>query len=177
MTDRSVVLKNRAKTPSAAALLALLALASFDSVACRQFPPRVEPSLGELARTADLVAIVHIERIRPLSSEDEALTERLLSDPPIGVPVVFPTTSAEFSMVRVLKGKLPPQPSVRNGATNCDVVLTAGHDYVIFAEMSDAQDSEIVPLYGTFRLDDNPYGLSRLSEVESSLTPSNQITP
>ncbi|RZA33792.1 MAG: hypothetical protein EOP92_19050 [Lysobacteraceae bacterium] len=158
------------------ALLTALALASFDAAACRTNPPMKAPVYSELAKFSDMVAIVHIERIRPLSPEDEALNERLWTDPPMNVPIQFPTTSAEFSTLRMLKGKAPEQFLIRNGATNCDVQFVEGKDYLVFARWPDPS-SEIVPDYGTFPLDESQHSLAALAAVESSLSLPNSAKP
>jgi hypothetical protein len=157
-------------------LLAGLAFVSFDAFACRMNPPRTPPSYSDLASTSDLIAIVHVERIRPLSAGDEALMERLLTDPPMNVPFRYPTTSAEFSTVRVLKGKQPEQSLIQNGATNCDVYFLEGEDYLVFAQWLNPS-VEIVPSYGTFPFDESQQSLTALAEVESSLSSPNSAKP
>jgi len=157
-------------------MLVFLALASFDALACRMNPPMKAPSYGDLASTSDLIAIVHVERIRPLSPEDEAFMERVFTDPPVNVAIRLPTTSAEFSTVRVLKGKQPEQSLIQNGATNCDVYFLEGKDYLVFARRPSPSD-EIVPLYGTFPIDQSQHSLAALAEVESSLNPLNPARP
>ena len=164
------------KTMAMAALLAALTLASFDAMACRTNPPMKSPVYSDLVKTSELVVIIHIERIRPLSLEDEALSERLWNDPPMNVPIRFPTTSAEFSTLRVLKGNPPEQFLIQNGATNCAVQFMAGKDYVVFAQGS-SPSSEIVPFYGTFLLDESQHSLTALAEVKSSLSPPNSAQP
>ena len=159
-----------------ASLLSAFALTSFDAAACRTNPPMKAPVYSELTKTSDLVAVIHIERIRPLSPEDEALSERLWTDPPMNVPIRFPTTSAEFSTLRILKGSAPEQFLIRNGATNCDVQFIEGKNYLVFARSPDPS-SEIVPDYGTFPLDQSQYSLAALAEVESSLSPPNPAKP
>ena len=159
-----------------AIMLAFLAFASFDALACRTDPPMKAPSYSDLVKTSDLIAIVHIERIRPLSQEDEALMERLLTDPPMNVPFSYPTTSAEFSTVRILKGKRPEQSLIQNGATNCDVYFLEGKNYLVFAQRS-SPSIEIVPAYGTFPLDESQHSLMALAEVESSLSLPNSAQP
>jgi len=131
---------------------------------------------GELAKSSDLVAVIRVERIQPLTKEEQAEMDRLFTDPP-ETPFRLPTTSAEFSTIRVLKGKLPAQSQIQNGATNCDVVLAENSDYVIFANLPATPGHEIVPLYGTFRLDESQHSLIALADVESALTPSNRTQP
>ena len=156
--------------------LVVLTFASFDAFACRMNPPRTAPSYSDLANTSDLIAIVHVERIRPLSPEDEAFMERVFIDPPVNVVIRLPTTSAEFSTVRVLKGKQPEQFLIQNGATNCDVYFLEDKDYLVFAQWPSSSD-EIVPLYGTFPIDQSQHSLAALAEVESSLNPPNPARP
>jgi hypothetical protein len=159
------------------AAVVLLAAVSSDGLACRTLPPMPAPVYSELVKSSDLVAVVRVQRIRPLSQEQKAEMDRLFTDPPLDTPFRFPTTSAEFSTIRVLKGKLPAQSRLQNGATSCDVVLSENNDYLIFANLADAHGDEIVPLYGTFRLDESQYSLIALAEVESALTPSNRTQP
>src|SRR5687768_1097049 len=99
-----------------------LATVSFNGMACRTLPPRLAPVHSELANSSDLVVVVRVERVQPLSKEDQAEMDRLFTDPPNG-PFRLPTTSAEFSTIRVLKGKLPARSRIQNGTTSCDVVL------------------------------------------------------
>lgn len=154
-----------------------LAIAPSRADACTTFPPMSSPPPGELAQASDLVAIVHVDHVRPLSPEAAAFAERIFTDPPLNVPIQLPTTSAEFTLVRALKGTLPVPSLIRNGITSCDVVLMEGHDYLIFAGMPAGQDDEIVPLQGTFRVDQGRYSLDALADVEHSLTSSNPTPP
>ncbi len=153
-----------------ALLLATLGSASFNAMACRMKPPRPPPVYAELARDSDVVAIVRVERIRPMSAEGETRTQQLLDAPPMNVPVRFPTTSAEFSVVRILKGERPKQSLVQNGASSCDVTFLEGKDYLLFAGKPGAS-MELIPAYGTVEMNQADYSLNALAETESSLTP------
>lgn len=164
------------RTVVVASLLACLALASFDASACRTNPPRTAPSYSDLAAASDLIAVIHVERILPLSPEDEAFIDRVFTDPPTNVVIRLPTASAEFSTVRVLKGKRPEQSRIRSGVTNCDVYFLEGKDYLVFSQWP-SPSGEIVPLYGTFPIDQSQHSLTALAEVESSLSSLNSAKP
>lgn len=164
------------KTTSAI-IFALFGLASLDAVACRTSPPQVEPSPRELAKTSGVVAVIHVERIRPMSPEDEALSERLWTDPPMNVPFRYPGPSVEFSVVSPLKGEFPVESLIWNGTTSCDVILSEGHDYVIFTDMPSAPGDRIVAHYGTFLLDESQHSLAKLAQVESFLNLSGPTHP
>ncbi|KAF1714417.1 hypothetical protein CSC74_15915 [Pseudoxanthomonas yeongjuensis] len=94
----------------------------------------------------------------------------------MNVPFRYPTTSAEFSTVRVLKEKQPEQFLIQNGATNCDVYFLEGKDYLVFAQWP-SPSVEIVPTYGTFPLDESQQSLTALAEVESFLSLSDSAKP
>lgn len=145
--------------------------------ACRTIPPMRSPPIAELVQTSDLVAIVHIDRIQPLSPEEAAFTDRIFSDPPINVPVQLPTQSAEFTVVRAVKGTIPQRTPIASGITSCDVVLIEGRDYLIFARISGEPGDKIQPRYGTFMIDQSPQSLAALAEVEHSLSSSNPTPP
>ena len=164
------------RTTSAVAF-ALLGLASLDAVACRTTPPRVEPSLSELAKTSGVIAVIHVERILPMSAEEKALHDRLWTDPPLNVVFRYPGESAEFSVVSALKGELPAAALIWIGTTSCDVTMSAGRDYVIFTDVPTTQGDKIVPRYGTFLLDEDQDSLAKLVEVESLLNLSNPTHP
>lgn len=155
----------------------LLALAAFDAVACRTNPPKVAPDRREVARMADLVALVHIDAIEPLTAAEEAELQRLLSDPPLDIPFRYPAPGLRFSTLRVLKGVMPDETLIQNGATNCDVLLMPGHDYVLFARLPVGEGARIQPLDGTFHLGKTARDQADLAEVQHSLTSPNQTTP
>ena len=102
--------------------------------------------------------------------------DRVFTDPPVDVAIRLPTTSAEFSTLRILKGKPPEQVLMQNGATNCDVYFLEGKDYLVFAQWP-SSSAEIVPLYGTIPIDQSQHSLAALAEVESSLNPPNPALP
>lgn len=128
------------------------------------------PPIAELVRTSDVIVIVHVERIHPLTREEAEFTERIFSDPPLNVPIRLPTQSADVTAVRTLKGTLPKGMPVGSGTTSCDVVLMEGHDYLIFAQRTAESDDKLQPLYGTFIIDPSPQSVAALAEVEHSLS-------
>lgn len=128
-----------------------------------------EPPIAELVQTSDVVAIVHVDRIHPLTAEEAVFTERIFSDPPLNVPIRLPTLSADVTVVRGLKGTVPAGAPIGSGTTSCDVVLMQGRDYLIFAQMAEPGD-KIAPRYGTFMLDSSPQSVAALAEVEHSLS-------
>ncbi len=134
------------------------------------------PPIADLARTSDVVAIVHVDRIHPLTAEEAAFSERMFSDPPLNVPIRLPTQSADVTIVRSLKGKIPEGARVDSGVTNCDVVLMEGREYLIFAQVAVEQSDKIAPRYGTFMIDSSPRSIAALAEVEHSLS-SNPTPP
>ena len=127
------------------------------------------PPISELVQTSDVVAIVHVDRIHPLTAEEADFTERVFSDPPLNVPIRLPTQSADVTVVRSLKGTIPKDAPIGSGTTSCDVVLMEARDYLIFAQMAEPGD-KIAPRYGTFMLDSSPRSLAALAEVEHSLS-------
>lgn len=157
------------KKIASAIIFASLGLASLDAVACRTTPPQVEPSLRELAEKSGVIAVIHVERILPMSPEEKALSERLWTDPPLNVAFRHPGESVEFSVLSPLKGALPAESLIWNGASNCDVILSEGRDYVIFTDMPSARGDKIVPRNGTFLLDEDKHSLAKLAQVESLL--------
>jgi len=177
VSGRSAGMRHATARMSVACLLGGLAIAPFHADACRSDPPISSPPPGALAQASDLVAIVHVDHVRPLSPEAAAFAERIFTDPPLDVPIRLPTTSVEFTLVRALKGTLPVSSLIQNGITSCDVVLMEGRDYLIFARMPAGQDDEIVPLQGTFMVDQSRYSLGALAEVEHSLTSPNPTPP
>jgi hypothetical protein len=160
-----------------ACLLACTTLLSFEVDACRSEPALRVPPLAELARSADLIAVVHVSGIKPMSAEEAAFTERTYANPPLNVEIRFPSPSAEFSVIRTLKGSIPADSPLRSGADSCEVMLLEGRRYLIFARAPDRQGAEIVPLHGTFTIDPSQYSLNALAEVEHSLNSSNPTPP
>ncbi len=158
-------------------VLVLLGLASLDAAACRTTPPQAEPSLRELAENSGVVAVIHIDRILPMSPEEQALSDRLWADPPLNVAFRYPGESVKFSVLSSLKGELPAGSLIWNGATDCDVVLSEGRDYVIFTDASGAPCDKIVPRNGTFLLDEDKHSLAKLAQVESFLNLSSPRNP
>ena len=144
--------------------------------ACRTIPPMLAPSITELVQTSDMVAIVHVDRIHPLTAEQAAFTERIFSDPPLNVPIRLPTQAVDVTVVRNLKGTIPKGVPIGSGVTNCDVVLMEGRDYLIFAQAAVESGDKIEPRYGTFMIDRSPRSLAALAEVEHSLS-SNPTPP
>lgn len=165
------------KPALSACLLACVALVSFEAAACRSYPPLRVPPVAELARSADVVAVVHVSRIRPLTAEEAAFTERTYANPPLNVEVRFPSPSAEFTVVRTLKGSVPASLPLRAGADSCEVTLMQGHDYLIFARTPHGADAEIVPLHGTFAIDRSQSSINALADVQNSLLSSNPTPP
>lgn len=144
--------------------------------ACTTNPPMSAPPIAGLVATSDVVAIVHVDRIHPLTAEDAAFTERIFSDPPLNVPIRLPTQSADVTVVRSLKGAIPKGVPVGSGVTSCDVVLMEGRDYLIFADATVESGDKIQPRYGTFMIDSSQQSLAAVAEVEHSLS-SNPTPP
>lgn len=128
------------------------------------------PPIAELVRTSGVVAIVHVDRIHPLTAEEAAFNERIFSDPPLNVPIRLPTQSADVTVVRSLKGTVPKGAPIGSGTTSCDVVLMEGRDYLIFAQTTAEPRDKIAALYGTFMIDSSPQSVAALAEVEHSLS-------
>ncbi len=160
-----------------ACLFASSALATFNAEACRSNPPIRVPPLAELAQSSDLVAIVHISRIKPMTAEQVDFTRRTYANPPLNVEIRFPSPSAEFTVIRTLKGPVPASLPLRSGADSCEVMLMEGRDYLIFGRTSSGPDAEIVPLHGTFTIDQSPASTNMLADVERSLSSSNPTPP
>ena len=159
------------------ALLALLAMAVHDAQACRTIPPMKAPVFAELARTSGIVAIVRVERVDPLTPEESDRWRRLMDDPPMNTPIRVPAETAHARTIRVLKGELPDTFPMRSGVTSCQVMLTAGRDYVVFTKQPETPDERYEPLYGTFALDGDGRGSADLAEVQASLSPSDMHRP
>ena len=149
------------------------------AAACSMDPPKVTPAPGEVARTADLVAIVRIDGVEPLTAAEDAELQRLLRDPPLNTPFRYPAPGLRFSTLRVLKGHMPKDVLIQNGATNCDVLLMPGQDYVLFAgrPARDGDRDRIAPLDGTFYLGKTERDRANLADVELSLSSSNPTPP
>lgn len=128
------------------------------------------PPIAELVRTSGVVAIVHVDRIHPLTAEEAAFNERIFSDPPLNVPIRLPTQSADVTVVRSLKGTVPKGAPIGSGTTSCDVMLMEGRNYLIFAQTTAEPGDKIAPLYGTFMIDSSPQSVAALAEVEHSLS-------
>lgn len=152
--------------PVVACMLAVLA---GNAGACSTVPPRTTPDLRQVARAVDIVAVIHVDHVEPLTAQQLAETERLFTTVSNG-PFVPPASSVRFSVRRVLKGRLPADAMIRNGATSCEVVLDAGGDYVLFAMKPVAPGDRIVPMDGTFPLDKTGRDAAELAAVESSLS-------
>ncbi len=158
------------------AMACVLAAPVGDAGACVTDPPLRTPEPREAARGADIVAVIHVDHVEPLTARERAETDRLFTTPGAG-PFVPPAPSARFSVRRVLKGDIPVGAVIRNGPTSCEVYLAEGGDYVLFAMKPPAPGDRIVPMDATFRLDNTGYDAARLAEVESSLTHSNSLSP
>lgn len=132
-------------------------------------PPRTTPDPRKVARAVDIVAVIHVDHVELLTAQQLAETERLFTTPSNG-SFVPPASSVRFSVRRVLKGDLPVGAMIRNGATSCEVVLREGSDYVLFAMKPVAPGDRIVPMDGTFLLDNSGRDVADLAAVESLLT-------
>lgn len=153
-------------------VICLLALLAGGASACVIFDDAgtSTPQLRDLARASDIVAVVHVDQIAWRTPEEEAEFHRLWDHPPMETAFSYPAPSARFHVRRVLKGHIPPDAEIRNGATNCEVVLDEGADYVLFAMQPADPGDRILPLDGTFRLDEAGHDASPLAELESFLT-------
>jgi hypothetical protein len=127
------------------------------------------PQVRDLARASDIVAIIRVDQIAWRTPEEEAEFHRLWDHPPMDTAFSYPAKSARFHVRRALKGRIPREAAIRNGATDCEVVLQEGADYVLFAMQPAEPGDRILPLEGTFRLDEAGYSASKLAELESSL--------
>mgnify|MGYP003563690796 CR=1 FL=1 len=154
--------------------LAVLVCAALPAtvLACVTEPPRVTPPPSAAAASADLVAIVRIDEEIPLSPEEQAEFDRLWYTPPANTPFYYPTTRLRFSTLRVLKGAMPEDVLIQNGATSCDVVLQVGMQYVLFAKLPALDGVRLMPLDGTFRLGPDKYDQANLADVERFLSSS-----
>ena len=156
---------------------AVLVLSAAGAIACSMVPPKVTPDPREVAKTADLVAIVRIDGVEPLTAAEDAELQRLLRDPPLNTPFRYPAPGLRFSTLRVLKGRMPNDVLIQNGATNCDVLLMPGQDYVLFAGRPAGAGERIQPLDGTFYLGKTERDLANLADVELSLSTSKPTPP
>lgn len=145
--------------------------------ACTTIPPMRAPPITELVQTSDVVAIIHVDRIHPLTAEEAAFTERVFSDPPLNVPIRLPSQSADVTVMRSLKGTIPKGAPIGSGTTSCDVVLMEGRDYLIFARTTAESGDKIEPRHGTLMIDQGPESLAALAEVEHSLSSSKPTPP
>jgi len=159
--------------PYAAAVLLLWA---GGANACVTFPPIETPEVLEVARTADIVAVIQVDRVDWRTPEEEAEFHRLWTHPPMETEFSYPTRSARFSVKQIFKGQVPANALIRSGSTDCEVVLTEGQDYVLFANVP-SEDDRITPLDGTFPLNATKYSAARLADLESFFTQSNSPSP
>lgn len=144
--------------------------------ACVTFPPIETPEIREAARTADIVAVIHVDRVDWRTPEEEAEFDRLWKHPPMETEFSYPARSARFSVKQIFKGQIPANALIRSGSTSCDVVLTEGQDYVLFADLP-SEDDRITPRNGTFPLYATKHSAARLADVESLFTQSNSPSP
>ena len=156
---------------------ALSILSVTSAVACSLDPPKVTPDPRDVAKVADLVAIVRIDGIEPLRLAEDAELQRLLRAPPLDTPFRYPAPGLRFSTIRVLKGSMPSDVLIQNGATNCEVLLMPGQDYVLFAARPVRGGDRIQPLDGTFYLGKTDRDRANLADVELSLSSSNPTPP
>lgn len=163
------------------AILVTVACALFvlagNAGACHTDPPIVTPTLREVTGSADIVAVIHVDRVGWRTSEEEAEFRRLWERPPMNTPFSYPARSARFRVKRILKGHIPAGTLIRSGSISCEVGLAEGRDYVLFASLPSGEDDRLMPLRGTFSLDTPPYTDAMLAEVESFLTHPNAPTP
>jgi len=163
------------------AILVTVACALFvlagNAGACHTDPPIVTPTLREATGSADIVAVIHVDRVGWRTSDEEAEFRRLWERPPMNTPFSYPARSARFRVKRILKGHIPAGTLIRSGSISCEVGLAEGRDYVLFASLPSGEDDRLMPLRGTFALDTPPYTDAMLAEVESFLTHPNAPTP
>jgi len=150
-------------------VVGMLVAVAGNAAACVMEPPQAPAGPREVARVADIVAIIHVDRIEPLTAEEQAETQRLFTTPSDG-PIHFPGPSVHFSVRRALKGHVAAGALLRNGATSCEAGVQEGGDYLLFARQPASPGDRIVPMDGTFRLDETGPGAATLAAVESSLT-------
>lgn len=146
-----------------------LAVVAGNAGACSTFPPLVTPEPRDAAQAADIVAVIHVDHVARLTAEELAETHRIFTTVS-GGPFVPPAPSVRFTVRRLLKGTIPDGALIRNGPTSCEVTLAKGRDYVLFAMKPAAPGDRIVPMNGTFRLENSSGYAAKLAAVESSLT-------
>ncbi len=151
------------------AVACVLAVPAGNAGACVTDPPLKTPEPREAARAADIVAIIHVDHVEPLTAQEQAETDRLFTTPGAG-PFVPPAPSVRFTVRRLLKGTIADDALIRNGPTSCEVTLAEGRDYVLFAMKPAAPGDRIVPMNGTFRSENTSGYAAKLAAVESSLT-------
>jgi hypothetical protein len=93
------------------------------------------------------------------------------------MPFSYPAGRLRLRTLRVLKGHMPDGRVIQNGATNCEVVLAAGQEYVFFAKLPSPDGSRLWPSSGTFSLGMTHVDKALLAEVESVLSPFNSTHP
>src|SRR5690606_271215 len=103
--------------PYAAAVLLLWA---GGADACVTLPPIETPEILEVARTADIVAVIQVDRVDWRTPEEEAEFHRLWTHPPMETEFSYPTRSARFSVKQIFKGQVPANALIRSGSTDCE---------------------------------------------------------
>jgi hypothetical protein len=136
------------------------------------------PTLIEVADTAEWVFIAHIERINPLTKEQDELALRILTgNVPMNVSFRVPVQLAEASSRRSLKGARSGPVVLQSEVHNCGVQLSAGDDYLILANPPQNANDGIRPLAGSFKLDDTAATQAKLAELQTHLSKQNPSTP
>ena len=151
------------------AMACMLVVLAGNAGACVTEPPIITPEPRDAARAADIVAVIRVDHVVPLTTQERAESDRLFTTVSAG-PFVPPAPSVRFTVRRMLKGKMPDGALIRNGATSCEVGLVQGKDYVLFARKPAASGDRISPMNGTFQLDKTRSAAAKLAAVESSLT-------
>ncbi len=130
----------------------------------------VWPTSAELATASELVFIARIDAVRPLSQNEAQFLREGHLEVPVGTPFRYPTASAAFSLIRDLKGRAPAHVSIQGATDNCSgISLEPGSDYLIFASTPGDPGGDIVPVKGSFKLDDSPSAQAELRKVETQL--------
>ncbi|WP_232151470.1 hypothetical protein [Stenotrophomonas sp. SY1] len=158
------------------AVLLVASVLAGNAGACVAEPSIVTREPGDAARAADIVAVIHVDHVARLTAKEQAETDRLFTTVS-EKPFVPPAPSVRVTVRRMLKGAIPVDAVIRNGATSCEVHLAEGGDYVLFAMKPAASSDRIVPMNGTFRLDKTRSDAAKLAAVESSLTHPDLIRP
>ncbi|MFC3717439.1 hypothetical protein ACFONC_14905 [Luteimonas soli] len=158
----------------AASMLLLLWVSGAN--ACVTFPPIETPDIRKVADSADIVAVIHVDQVGWRTPEEEAEFHRLWERPPMDEAFSYPARSAQFSVERIFKGQVPANVSIRSGSVDCEIILTEGQDYVLFANLP-SDDDRLVPLRGTFPLDATRHSAALLADLESHFTHSNSTSP